>query len=84
MEDGGAECASRGDGSCVCSAGVFGDDGVVLVVPCFLRTIERYASAILGPEGVEDDRVAVVVFNSCSEERTNWTRLRRIPAPKIL
>lgn len=56
---------------------------MVVVLPCFLRTIERYASAMLGPEGVEDGRV-VVVFNSCSDERTNWTLLRRIPAPKIL
>lgn len=63
-EVGGAECVSRGDGSC--SAGVLGD--VLSLLFCF-KTIDRYALAMLGPAGVEDGRV--VVFNSCSEDRTN-------------
>ena len=46
-------------------------------------TIERYLSAIVVPDGVEDGRAGAVVFNSCSEERTKGTRLRRIPAPKM-
>jgi hypothetical protein len=54
----------------------------------FGRTIERYLSAGLKPEVVDGVVVVVVVvevvvFSSCSEERTNCTRLRRIPAPKM-
>ena len=61
-----------------CPDGVL--DELVLALS-FLRTIERYASAILGPEDVDGVCDDIVVFKSW-EERTNGTRLRRIPAPK--
>lgn len=47
--------------------------------------MERYLFAMFVPEGVEGAVAAedvVVVLSSGSEDRTNGTRLRRIPAPK--
>jgi hypothetical protein len=76
--DGGAEAVSlRAAGS-----------DVWLGAFSFGRTIERYLSAGLRPEDVDWGVVVVVVevvvvFSSCSEERMNCTRLRRIPAPKM-
>lgn len=79
-DSGGAECDVRGGGDAARSVGVF--DDVFGLFGCF-STIERYVSAMLGPEGVVDDGLAgAVVFSSCSDDRTNGTRLRRIPAPK--
>ena len=68
----------------------FGSVAVVAVsVICglfFGRTMERYVFAILGPGCVGlapvVDVLESVVLSSCSEERINGTRLRRIPAPK--
>lgn len=62
---------------------------VVVTVLCglfFGRTMERYVFAIPGPGCVGlapvVDVLESVVLSSCSEERINGTRLRRIPAPK--
>lgn len=63
---GGAELGRVGARVCV---------GVLGVVFAFCITIERYLSAMLVPE--LDGGGAVVV--SRSEERTNCTRLRRMP-----
>lgn len=76
---GGAECVVLVGGDIDRDLGVFAD---VLGSVDPLRTIERYVSAILGPGLADDGLVCVVVFSSCSDERTNGTRLRRIPAPK--
>jgi hypothetical protein len=69
---GGADCVVRGGGDCSLGVGVLGD---VFGVDCFI-TIERYVSAMFAPEVVEEAGVVVV---SRSEERTNFTRLRRTP-----
>lgn len=79
----------------VVSAGTWADTGagfgsamvvVVLRGSLFGSTMERYVFAILGPGCVEAapvvDALESVVLSSCSEERINGTRLRRIPAPK--
>lgn len=81
----------------VVSGGTWADAGagfcsaVVVAVSVFCgllfgRTMERYVFAILGPGCVGlasvVDALESVVLSSCSEERINGTRLRRIPAPK--
>lgn len=73
---GGAEFVLR-TGAGVVSVGVLGD----VLVFSFLSTIERYVSAMLDPDGI-DERTGFIVLSWCSEDRTKGTRFRRIPAPK--
>lgn len=75
---GGAECVERTGADTSRSVGVLGD----VLFFCFLSTIERYVSAILGPGGIDDGRSGFIVLSSCSDDRTKGTRFRRIPAPK--
>lgn len=74
---GGAEFVLRDGAGISLSVGVLGD----VLVFSFLSTIERYVSAILGPDGI-DGRAGFIVLSSCSDDRTKGTRFRRIPAPK--
>jgi hypothetical protein len=72
---GGADCVVRGGGDKSLDVGVLGD---VVDFDCFI-TMDRYVSAMLAPEVAEEAGVVVV---SRSEERTNLTRLRRMPEVK--
>jgi hypothetical protein len=74
-EAGGAECVRIGGDDGASWIGVFGD----VLGAGWLITIERYLSAILVPE--DEEGVGAVVV-SRSEERTNCTRLRRMPELK--
>lgn len=80
-------CSRSRSRSAAAVAGFSAVEGSDFPSPPFGSTIERYLSAILGPGPVPGpvDVVLVlvlVVLSSCCDERTNGTRLRRIPAPK--